>query len=511
MHCSKGNIMGWLSDVVNKVENVVTNPVQAIDNTVNTLSKDASNIGNAVTSLVTDPSLNNIKNITAQTLANPGVSALAGAALVATGVGAPLAAAIVGGTDALATGSLSKGISAGIGAYGGANIGADALSAGQAINAGTDATAAAQTPSFATNISNMATGISSPDALTTAAGGAGSLALSGLQAANSSNGNAITNAILPKSNTPTTGTGTAVPADSNYTATVGGNPSGMYYNRNPIPASQLNLIGSQYTPGENPDTSERTYFQPSYSTTQGPTPVATASPTTYTPQTNPASISAASVPAGNFTQVAGTNASVPNLVGASSMGSIAAANPQLAAILNGTSTNTPVTMAAAGGLQNTPQGMAVNQTNPSAPMAYNLEDAYHRPYAQNPVPQPVMKMAEGGLDHHAHMAAIRSIAEDKGKGYNLGGYSDGGRLLRGPGDGVSDSIPATIGHRQPARLADGEFVVPARHVSELGNGSTEAGARKLYAMLDRIQNARAKTVGKKKGSIDSKADKALPA
>jgi hypothetical protein len=52
--------------------------------------------------------------------------------------------------------------------------------------------------------------------------------------------------------------------------------------------------------------------------------------------------------------------------------------------------------------------------------------------------------------------------------YNLGGYSDGGRLLRGPGDGVSDSIPAVIGKKQPARLADGEFVVPARIVSELG-------------------------------------------
>jgi hypothetical protein len=73
---------------------------------------------------------------------------------------------------------------------------------------------------------------------------------------------------------------------------------------------------------------------------------------------------------------------------------------------------------------------------------------------------------------------------------SLGGYSDGGRLLRGPGDGVSDSIPAVIGKRQPARLADGEFVVPARIVSELGNGSTEAGARKLYAMMDRIQKTR---------------------
>ena len=95
--------------------------------------------------------------------------------------------------------------------------------------------------------------------------------------------------------------------------------------------------------------------------------------------------------------------------------------------------------------------------------------------------------------------------------FNLGGYSDGGRLLRGPGDGVSDSIPATIGNKRPARLADGEFVVPARIVSELGNGSTEAGARKLYAMMDRVQRARRGTVGKGKVAKNSRSDKYLPA
>lgn len=94
--------------------------------------------------------------------------------------------------------------------------------------------------------------------------------------------------------------------------------------------------------------------------------------------------------------------------------------------------------------------------------------------------------------------------------YNLGGYSDGGRLLRGPGDGVSDSIPATIGDKQPARLADGEFVVPARIVSELGNGSTDAGARKLYQMMHRVQNARKKTTGKNRIAEDTDADKYLP-
>jgi hypothetical protein len=108
---------------------------------------------------------------------------------------------------------------------------------------------------------------------------------------------------------------------------------------------------------------------------------------------------------------------------------------------------------------------------------------------------------QGGLTH----------AYAAGGGYNLGDYSDGGRLLRGPGDGVSDSIPATIGKKQPARLADGEFVVPARIVSELGNGSTEAGARKLYAMMNRIQSARGKTVGKGKVAKNSRAERHLPA
>lgn len=83
----------------------------------------------------------------------------------------------------------------------------------------------------------------------------------------------------------------------------------------------------------------------------------------------------------------------------------------------------------------------------------------------------------------------------------------GSRYLRGPGDGVSDSIPARFEKSgQPARLADGEFVIDARTVSELGNGSSEAGARKLYAMMDRVHKAR-KTA--KRGK-PSGADKFLP-
>jgi hypothetical protein len=113
-----------------------------------------------------------------------------------------------------------------------------------------------------------------------------------------------------------------------------------------------------------------------------------------------------------------------------------------------------------------------------------------------------LKAAGGGMMGYAMGGGLGS----------LGSYSDGGRLLKGPGDGVSDSIPATIGAKQqPARLADGEFVIPARIVSELGNGSTEAGAKKLYAMMDRVQRARGKTTGKNKVAANSRADKYLPA
>jgi len=91
----------------------------------------------------------------------------------------------------------------------------------------------------------------------------------------------------------------------------------------------------------------------------------------------------------------------------------------------------------------------------------------------------------------------------------LGGYAAGGnpRLLRGPGDGMSDNIPAIIGRRQPARLADGEFVVPADVVSHLGNGSTEAGAKKLHSMMDNVRKAR---TGKKKQAPAVKANRFIP-
>ena len=95
-------------------------------------------------------------------------------------------------------------------------------------------------------------------------------------------------------------------------------------------------------------------------------------------------------------------------------------------------------------------------------------------------------------------------------GYAQGGiaqYAAGGKFLRGPGDGMSDDIRANINGRQEARLADGEFVIPADVVSHLGNGSSSAGARKLYSMMSDIRKAR---TGRAKQAPAVKTDKYLP-
>jgi hypothetical protein len=120
-------------------------------------------------------------------------------------------------------------------------------------------------------------------------------------------------------------------------------------------------------------------------------------------------------------------------------------------------------------------------------------EAYENPISS--FVNPVARMAQGGM------------AYAQGGISSLGGYSDGGRMLKGPGDGMSDSIPAKIGSKQPARLADGEFVVPADVVSHLGNGSTDAGARQLYGMMDRI---RAQRTGKKRQAPQVNPKKAMP-
>lgn len=101
----------------------------------------------------------------------------------------------------------------------------------------------------------------------------------------------------------------------------------------------------------------------------------------------------------------------------------------------------------------------------------------------------------------------RGLYEAAQQNFAGGGLSDVPRFLSGGGDGMSDSIPATINGNQPARLADGEFVIPADVVSHLGNGSSKAGAKQLYAMMDRV---RSKRTGKKKQAPAVNPKKMMP-
>lgn len=127
-----------------------------------------------------------------------------------------------------------------------------------------------------------------------------------------------------------------------------------------------------------------------------------------------------------------------------------------------------------------------------------------------PTSTPVTSPAGGGTAAAASPRAASSVIQDlkvptyteenaRGMQYAAGGLAGmaQGRYLGGPTDGMADKIPARIGNKQEARLSHGEFVIPADVVSHLGNGNSEAGAKRLYAMMDKVRTARTGT--KKQG------------
>ena len=352
-----------------------------------------------------------------------------GAGLAATGVGAPMAALMVGGGYAAATGDIKKGLMAGLGAYGGAGIGsalatsggaaAAAPAAGTAGTAGTAATVPA-----APVVANPMGGI---------------------------------NYVAPPVVTPPASVPVA-PDLATTQASVLKSPA---------------LTGQQVAP-LNPNVTPSSSFSMDAAKTSGNQMIKGAK-TLTSPEGRTAFMK-------NLEAVPGTYGAKTTLAAAA-----------LPVLMGDDKKQEEVKTDSDPGQQYTFQANATTPT--PTPDPYGREQKYYNQ-------QYVARAAGGG------MMASGGISD---AAYNLGGYSDGGRLLRGPGDGVSDSIPAVIGKKQPARLADGEFVIPARIVSELGNGSTEAGARKLYAMMDRIQKARGKTVGKGKVAKNSRSEKYLPA
>jgi hypothetical protein len=118
------------------------------------------------------------------------------------------------------------------------------------------------------------------------------------------------------------------------------------------------------------------------------------------------------------------------------------------------------------------------------------------------------RLFEGKEQLNPIYAGYQAMKQMKDRGSFTNREMARGGYLDGQGDGMSDSIPATIEGKQPARLADGEFVVPADVVSHLGNGSSKAGSKRLYAMLDKVRHAR---TGNKKQGKEIKPEKYMPA
>jgi hypothetical protein len=150
-----------------------------------------------------------------------------------------------------------------------------------------------------------------------------------------------------------------------------------------------------------------------------------------------------------------------------------------------------------------PVQQAANQNAVGGNAMYPQAGIANNTGLNNPTNIPLSTDMLSHIPQEARPAGIMGYAA----GGSLGSYSDGGHMLKGPGDGMSDSIPANIDGKRPARLADSEFVVPADVVSHLGNGSSDAGAKKLYKMMDNVRKAR---TGKRKQAPQINADKYLP-
>ena len=185
-------------------------------------------------------------------------------------------------------------------------------------------------------------------------------------------------------------------------------------------------------------------------------------PMTYDPTRRPGSSGQQYFTAPNFVKQGDTDAisaaRTAALDQATAMASANTANPARQTL----PTSTPVTSPAGG-------GTAAVMSRPASSVIQDLQvPTYTEENARG------MQFAAGGL---------ASMAQ--------------GRYLGGATDGMADKIPARIGGKQEARLSHGEFVIPADVVSHLGNGNSEAGAKRLYSMMDKIRTARTGT--KKQG------------
>ena len=376
---------------------------------------------------------------------------IAGAGLMMIpGVGAPLAAGMVGGFETLRTGDIGKGLMAGLGAYGGAGLAQGLTTAGTqaAGTAATEATMAANPQLAGSEIAReMGTaGFNAP----TLASNANPATMTGFDKV-SAGFKAGPSAIYNAAPTGTT-LGLGSTAVSALTPEVPSAPG--------APEEDPRYAGAPYRYNLSPNFSGYTPARPN-------------------PYYRPTGL--------GYAEGGDVMATAGGAYEDEPMGDVGMAMGGIAGY-------------AAGGLR---MGEGIARDTDEDTASLNAFDAAKKRMAK------INKAANMPKNYAAQMPQVRGLGElAMAQGGSLGGYSDGGRMLKGPGDGMSDDIPAVIGRKQPARLADGEFVVPADVVSHLGNGSTDAGAKKLYSMMDKVRTAR---TGKKKQAPAVKTDKYMPA
>jgi hypothetical protein len=406
---------------------------------------------------------------------------IAGIGLAMTGVGAPLAAGLVGGFETLRTGDISKGLMAGLGAYGGAGLGQGFAAAG-----GTQAGLKSGAEALGTTPQTLGTTEGMTQALSANTGVGSSMGINSFDALNPGQVPLDPTKVSNFADAYTKG---SAPSLANVGRGIGqlGSEAGRSAIYNALPTGTLPSLGAAALNASIPDApkppgvpeEDERYKGAPYRYSLSPN-FQGFTPNRPNPYYTPRGLGYAE--GGDVMMAAGGTYDDEPMGDAPGMasGGIAAYR--------------------SGGLK---MGEGIARDTDTDTASLNAFEAAKKRMSK------INKAANMPKNYAAQMPQVRGLGEIAvAQGGSIGGYSDGGRMLKGPGDGMSDSIPATIGKRQPARLADGEFVVPADVVSHLGNGSTDAGARKLYSMMDKVRTAR---TGKKKQAPAVKTDKYMPA
>jgi hypothetical protein len=394
------------------------------------------------------------------------------------GLGALATAGIVGGGTALATGDINKGLMAGLGAYGGAGIGQGLAAAGGAqAGLASGAEALGTTPELLGTTEGMTSALSSPSTYV----GEDAMYSSMIDPSKTQT---FADAYAKGAATPETlgGRFTQMGQGIGQLGTEGGRAA--VYNALPtgtlpsLGATALNAMTPEAPPIPGQPEEDPRYTGSPYRYNLAPG-FSGSTPARPNPYYRPTGLGYAE--GGDVMMAAGGSYDDEPM----------SDNPGMA--------SGGIAGYAAGGLK---MGQGIARDNDTDTASLGAYDAAKKRMEKQFAAAGLKPrdMPKSGIAKLGQMKAMASGG--------LGGYSDGGRMLKGPGDGMSDSIPAVIGKRQPARLADGEFVVPADVVSHLGNGSTDAGAKKLYSMMAKIRKAR---TGKKKQAPAVKTSKYMPA